>query len=65
MPHTRLHERHAAYKAHLQGEEHGGEGLEADEPVEGEGGGGVVVGTVVERRDLIMLPASKGEINFN
>ena len=42
---------------YLEGEEHGGEGLEPDEPVQREGGGGVV-GPVVERRDLIMLPTA-------
>jgi len=33
----------------------GGEGLDADEPVEGEGGGGVV-GAVVEGRDVGVVP---------
>ena len=35
----------------LEGQEHGGEGLQAKEVVQDEGGGGVV-GAVVERGDL-------------
>jgi hypothetical protein len=43
-------------ESNLECEEHGGERLEPDEPVQGEGRGGVV-GPVVKGRDLIVLPA--------
>ena len=39
----------------LQRQKHGGEGLQSYQPVEGEGGGGVVC-AVVEGRNLVMLP---------
>ncbi len=39
----------------LELQEVGGEGLDADEPVEGESGGGVV-GAVVEGRDVRVVP---------
>ena len=42
--------------AALEGQEHRREGLEPDEPVEGEGRGRVV-GAVVERGYLVVLPA--------
>ena len=41
--------------ARLEGEEHGGEGLEPEQVVEDEGRGRVV-GAVVERWDLVVVP---------
>ncbi len=43
-------------ESNLECEEHGGERLEPDEPVQGECRGGVV-GPVVKGWDLIVLPA--------
>jgi hypothetical protein len=42
--------------AALEVEKEGGEGLQADEPVQGKGRCGVV-GSVVEGRDLVIVPA--------